>query len=315
MKYLIPFVMLFCLVSCKPSKPDYVLSEETMEDILFDYQLAIGMAENEDGDIEENRYVRVHRVFDKYGITEEEFDSSMVYWCRHAEDFKQVTQKVCIRLEQKALALGISETGSVSNSYTQLSANGDTANIWNGNKSVLLTSVKGYNLYRYTITADTTTHSGDTYMLAFVSNLLSPSSKRDVYAQLIVEYSNDSVVSSMRTIYNDGLTELRNTLKDEYRHWKPKTLNIVVYIPSTEENRYSLLSLNQIALIRYHNKAVELKSLATDTIGDVTNEELLDSLPSVRLAPHDVRGDDAKEHTINVVKESNVKWVKRKKRK
>lgn len=312
MKYLISVLMLFCLVSCKPSRPDYVLSEETMEDILFDYQLAIGMAENEDGDIEENRYIRVHRVFDKYGVTEAEFDSSMVYWCRHAEDFKQVTQRVCARLEQKATALGISEAGSLSNSYTQFSSDGDTANIWNGNKTVLLTSLKGYNLYRYSITADTTTQSGDTYMLAFVSNLFSSSSKRDVYAQLIVEYTNDSVVSSMRTIYNDGLTELRNTLKKEYRHWTPRDLSVIVYIPSVEENNFSLLSLSQIALVRYHNKLEETDSVTTENI-KVADVEMSDSLPSVRLAPHDVRGDDAKEHTINVVKESNVKWVKRKK--
>lgn len=314
MKYLVSALMFFCLVSCKPSRPDYVLSEKTMEDILYDYQLAIGMAENEDGDIEENRYVRVHRVFDKYGVTEAEFDSSLVYWCRHAEDFKLVTQRVSARLEQKASALGISEDGSLSNSYTQFSSDGDTANIWNGNKTVLLTSLKGYNLYRYSITADTTTKSGDTYMLAFVSNLLSSSSKRDVYAQLIVEYTNDSVISSMRTIYNDGLTELKNTLKEEYRRWKPKDLSIIVYIPSTEDEHYSLLCLSQIALVRYHNKLAETDSIATDTI-DVEGVEISDSLPALRLAPHDVRGDGAKERTINVVKESNVKWVKRKKRK
>lgn len=316
MKHLIPFFVLLLIVSCRPSQPDYVLSEDTMEDILVDYQIAIGMAETEDGDIDENRYVRVHRVFDKYGVTEEEFDSSMVFWCTHSEDFKSITQRVSARIKQKASSLGITQDGSsVSNTYAELSADGDTANIWNGSKSVLLTSVKGNNLYMFSIPADSSTMVGDTYMWAFVSDMLSSTAKKDVYAQLIIEYDNDSVLTSSRTIYSNGLIEVRNYLKAEYEHWKPRSVNGLIYLPSQEKKQCSLLILNQMALIRYHN---HVESMVTDSIdSDSISADSIstEQLAPVRITPHEVRDEGTRERTIEVVKESKVKWVKRKKQK
>ena len=76
--------VLLCLSACKPSLPDGILSESKMESVLYDYHLAMGLAESEEGSVPENRYIRVRQVFEKHNISEAEFDSSMVYWCEHS---------------------------------------------------------------------------------------------------------------------------------------------------------------------------------------------------------------------------------------
>ena len=76
-----------------------------------------------------------------------------------------------------------------------------------------------------------------------------------------------------------------------------------------------MTSLTHIALVRYHHEppvVVVTDSVDTEIEVDSVVE---DTSEHVRLSPHEVRGSGAKEHTINIVKEKNSKWVKRKKRK
>ena len=72
-------VLVVALLSgCRPERPGYVLSEDKMEDILYDYHVAQAMAENEEGDVARHRYLMAQTVFEKHGVTQEVFDSSMV---------------------------------------------------------------------------------------------------------------------------------------------------------------------------------------------------------------------------------------------
>ena len=72
------------LTGCKPSLPDDVLSQGKMEDILYDYHLALAMVQNEGGD-ETQRFIYKDAVLRKHDVTSAEFDSSMVYYMRHTD--------------------------------------------------------------------------------------------------------------------------------------------------------------------------------------------------------------------------------------
>ena len=50
------FLFIALLVACTPQRPSGVLSEGKMEDILYDYHLALAMVQNEGGD-ETQRFI------------------------------------------------------------------------------------------------------------------------------------------------------------------------------------------------------------------------------------------------------------------
>ena len=81
------WIVTFCaaFASCKPSLPRDVLSKGKMTDILFDYHIALAMAQNEDGGSEKNSLAYREAVLKKHDVTSADFDSSMVYYMRHTE--------------------------------------------------------------------------------------------------------------------------------------------------------------------------------------------------------------------------------------
>ena len=74
------------LMGCAPSVPGKYIQPGEMEDILYDYHIAEAMA----NDYESRRDTLLMRVYKaavlkKHGYSEAEFDSSMVYYMRHAD--------------------------------------------------------------------------------------------------------------------------------------------------------------------------------------------------------------------------------------
>lgn len=79
-----PFLLLLVLMfSCKPQVPDEYIQPDEFEDILYDFHLADGMANSnsESADVPYDVTLYRQAVLRKYGITQAEFDSSLVYIC------------------------------------------------------------------------------------------------------------------------------------------------------------------------------------------------------------------------------------------
>lgn len=79
-------------MSCKPGPPDGVLGAGKMEDVLYDYHMAQAMAQQMPGD-SIAYYTRLYQeaVFMKYGITQSDFDKSMIWYERHADKLGKYT--------------------------------------------------------------------------------------------------------------------------------------------------------------------------------------------------------------------------------
>ena len=77
--------------------------------------------------MEIQRYLYVQSVFQKHGITEAEFDSSMVWYSSRPDKLYKMYQRLGDRYatESRSLGLGVSETEL----YANMSSVGDTANI------------------------------------------------------------------------------------------------------------------------------------------------------------------------------------------
>lgn len=308
-------VILLCLSGCKPSTPPDVLSKRQMEEILYDYHLAMGLAEAEEGNAAENRYVRVRQVFEKHGITEAQFDSSMVYWFEHAELLKEVMQRVSDRLDRKAEMLGVNSEQAAHDAYETLRSDGDTANVWKSGTFQVLLATTRQNVYTFVMTADSTFRRGDTFRWVFTPMSLSRDMSTEFYAQLSVMYENDSVAAIGRSVNRDNTVVMEIGEHQVHKEWNVKQVSGCVYMKPTKKGDFAMTALTHMALVRYHHQTAETEEMHDTILVEKTDSVVRDTMVRVRRAPHDVRGSQAKEHTIDIVKEKGGRWVKRGSRK
>ncbi len=306
------FLALCLLSACKPSKPSGVFSEGKMVKILVDYHLAQGMAEGS-ADPEKNRYINIQKVFQKHHVSEADFDSSMVYFSIHAEDMAKIYQIVNERIEANANLMGV-ETEK-RNKFADMSEDGDTANIWSGEKVFTLKSQPTDNISTFCIKADSTFRKGDSFLWHFKTNFLVQDNTRELFAMLVIQYQNDSVSGISRMIRLDEETNLEIHPKTHQDTLNIKSLSGYLFMPIAheEENVFRMVQASELALVRYHKET----SLPNDTS---STEEIVEQkdIPEInetydtlqieheRLSPMEMRESQPKEKTIHIVKEKSI---------
>lgn len=188
--------LLFCISSCKPSLPSGVLSKGKMTDILYDYHLALAMAHMDDNGDKGQSLAYREAVLRKHDVTSAEFDSSMVYYMRHTELLEDVYKDLTDRYNNEITAMGGS--AKEGGEFANLSATGDTANVWNLATSMVFMPVKPFNSTSFDIKVDSTFHKGDRLMLDFDAQFIYQDGMRNGVAMLAVQFGNDSI--AQRTI-------------------------------------------------------------------------------------------------------------------
>ena len=188
--------LLFCVSSCKPSLPSGVLSKGKMTDILYDYHLALAMAHMDDNGDKGQSLAYREAVLRKHDVTSAEFDSSMVYYMRHTELLEDVYKDLTDRYNNEITAIGGS--AKEGGEFANLSATGDTANVWNLAASMVFMPVKPFNSTSFDIKVDSTFHKGDRLMLDFDAQFIYQDGMRNGVAMLAVQFGNDSI--AQRTI-------------------------------------------------------------------------------------------------------------------
>ena len=188
--------LLFSVSSCKPSLPSGVLSKGKMTDILYDYHLALAMAHMDDNGDKGQSLAYREAVLRKHDVTSAEFDSSMVYYMRHTELLEDVYKDLTDRYNNEITAMGGS--AKEGGEFANLSATGDTANVWNLATSMVFMPVKPFNSTSFDIKVDSTFHKGDRLMLDFDAQFIYQDGMRNGVAMLAVQFGNDSI--AQRTI-------------------------------------------------------------------------------------------------------------------
>lgn len=257
------------LLACKPKVPKQYIQPDDMEDILYDYYVAQSVNNPQ---YNEDYRLKYHHglVFKKYGVTEAEFDSSLVYYYNHIEDLYKIFEKVQSRLSEKALELGAT-TGEVER-YTTHSLSGDTADIWTANRHQILFPEQPYNIYQFTLKADTACHKNDSYTLTFGSSFLVQSGSRNATAYLSVTYDNDSVISQSISVPMMGIANLNipscNLRAKEFKGY----LYMGRRQGQDNENDMCMYVADHIQLIRFHHpeqsEAEDKTEAPQDTLSD-----------------------------------------------
>lgn len=284
--------MSLLLVGCKKKFPSDVIPQERMEQILYDYHLAQSMAECGDGDVEKNRYLYVQQVFRKHGVSEKEFDESMVWYSSHSTYLQEIYKHITSRYENEGRGMGIGVSESEINA--RLSADGDTANIWGGERMLLLLNRPDANLRTFVIKGDSTFRGDDNFRLTYDANFVTQNGTNEAFSLLYVTYTNDSVAfSSQRVAGNYGIQQNLYNM-NEHQHDSVQidhiTMTFFVPLTSKESGNMHLLYITHPALIRMHTnkpRKSEQTTLQTDTLAADTL--LTDSLDTLRPDSADVQ--------------------------
>lgn len=203
--------LLFCVSSCKPSLPSGVLSKGKMTDILYDYHLALAMAHMDDNGDKGQSLAYREAVLRKHDVTSAEFDSSMVYYMRHTELLEDVYKDLTDRYNNEITAMGGS--AKEGGEFANLSATGDTANVWNLAASMVFMPVNPFNSTSFDIKVDSTFHKGDRLMLDFDAQFIYQDGMRNGVAMLAVQFGNDSI--AQRTIMIQSTQHYSVELSDD----------------------------------------------------------------------------------------------------
>ncbi|MGN1213994.1 MAG: DUF4296 domain-containing protein [Bacteroidaceae bacterium] len=262
MKKVVYFLCVLIVVSCKVDKPRDVLDEDEMEQILYDFHLARAMGiESDSSDVMTRAYVLA--CFKKHGISEQQFDHSMLWYCQHMDELQKIYQRIDERYNLQLSSLGAA-TNDV-NRYSLLSATGDTANIWHDRHFYLLSGNGFTNRVYFEVEADTSFKAGDKFLFNFRAEFLQREGQRHGVASLAVEYENDSVVHTERHFYGNG----DYTLPLPSIEMRAKRVYGFIYMISEWNESPRLLFVYRPSLVRMRDaEALKAKEAAKMQQGD-----------------------------------------------
>lgn len=244
------FISISVFTGCKPSVPSEFISSDDMENLLYDYHLADAMAGQAKGNYDENLVAYRTAVLRKYGVSQEKFDTSMVYYMRHTDELYAIYNHIAERMQNEAKKYG-SPDGAFMGSY---SASGDTADVWKAQRSIVLIPNQPFNLYSYSFKTDSTFHKGDKLILNFNCNFIFQDGMRSGVATMTVILNNDSVIS--RTVQLSSSMPQRLEIDDNDSLGMKEVKGYFILTKDNSANgsltTLQLMSISNIYLMRCH---------------------------------------------------------------
>jgi hypothetical protein len=300
---LLALIMLF-LIACD-DRPKDVLSRGQMENVLYDYHIMQGIIDELPSEEREDKAQDyINAVFEKHGITEAQFDSSIVYYNRHAKDL----HKIYTNLKKRYTEINdeIQLVNGNNDMMAIFSTGGDTTNLWNSSKLLILRNKTLLNKESFTIHADTSFQRQDQFILTISPVFIKEGRDEyglDLHVGLSVLYTNGKHIGTTRVINGHGIQQLTlQTSKDE----DIKSVTGFFYYKGRENSR-NLCLIDNISLIRMHQKEpaqVEtVDSVKTDSVAKDTM-----SIPAVRrLSPEELRQQNKSGERIRIQSAPSVR--------
>lgn len=318
MKRALPLVLLLLILfAACDDHPQNVLSRGKMEDVLYDYHIMQGIVNDlpaEEREAKGQDYMNA--VFEKHGITEAQFDSSIVYYNRHTKDL----HKIYSNLKERYTAVNeeIQLVNGNNDMMAIFSTGGDTTNLWNSAKLLTLRNKELLNKESFTIHADTSFHRRDQFILT-LSPVFIKERREDydinLHVGLSVLYASGKHIGITRVINNDGTQQLTLQISNDE---DIKSITGFFYYKGKKESR-NLCLIDNISLIRMHEKEPQ-KAEVADTVK--TDSIVTDTLPEPverRLTPEERRlqnqsGEHIKIQSAPSVRTPNSIGPRRRKR-
>lgn len=238
------------LTGCKPGIPGRYLQMDEMVDILYDYHVADGMVQT-NFDSPDSVAMRAYRIsiLKNHGVTQADFDSSMIYYTRHTRLLQKVYDKIADRLDREAVERG-GQAG-----FTNLTENADTTNVWKRSTAFVLSPYLATNRMSFEIKADSSYHEGDRMVLDFDAQFLYQYGMRDALVVLAITYANDSVeyvnnsISTSSHYHMQIMNEGRLAIKSVRGFWM---LSSDRAMPTSSATTFKLFIVSNVRLVKMH---------------------------------------------------------------
>ena len=257
---------LLCLSACNVRRPEMVISNSKMADVLYDYHMTKAMIKNRTVSSDDERQAYMDFVFKKHGITEEVFDSSLSWYSHNPDQMTSVYDQVFTRMNQESE--GIKQRISARDNLSVISLPGDSVDVWTERRMIRVSNKVFENLLTFKIDADQYYEDTDTLRWSMYYHFMNgePTSERSPVMMMQIWYDRDSMISEQRIVRQDGrqaITLQNDTLKGI------KSVQGFIYYPKQDDSTKFLL-LDNISLMRLHSE--KKRTETADTLGSEKKE-------------------------------------------
>lgn len=253
MRNLVVIVSFFVIILVGCSKaPKYVIAEDDMVDLLMDLYKAEAIMEDDNSKFNNDSLKMVMRqsVFLKHNVTQEQFDTSLIWYAHNLDVYGKVYTEVIERLDEEKRELtkgdftnvSVGAAGDVKPSMPRYRMVGDTADIWGNVRTWLL--LPGFNKNRITfdLKPDKENMRGDVYELALkMCNMRNP-----IKVYMGVDYKDGSTTYQQKNYNTEGWHKCKiqsDSIRDVVRIY-----GYIVYKPTP----YLISYLDSVELLRTH---------------------------------------------------------------
>ena len=213
---LILMLLLVAIVVACSKTPPGIISERKMKNLLKDIYRAEAYMENRTSSFESDseKMVLKQSIFEKHGVTQAMYDSSLVWYAKNLDVLNNVYQKVGKELQeeakryQKKIGASAPQQQQGQNSGRTLkkyhAASGDTADLWTQPRLWMVTQAMNGNYVKFDYAPDKQMRSGDRYQLTL--KLLTGSS--EVQIVMALQYLDGSISYISRKMSHNGWLDL-----------------------------------------------------------------------------------------------------------
>ena len=179
--YLVLALVSLSVVASCIDRPDIVLDEEQMIDLLVDVHRAEGLLEMQQqqgagfgSDLDTYQKEVIAAVLQKHGVSRSRYDSSLMWYAQHLKLLTRVYGHVDERLneEHEMWSLQVTETRDFVNSIA-----GDSVDLWTLCDHLILDSRRYSDILFWEIPSDSNFVDGDTLRWQFIIRQLLPGQK------------------------------------------------------------------------------------------------------------------------------------------
>lgn len=241
--YLFAGLMAFVVMLSCSKAPNGILPEKKMKEVLIDMHLAEAMINSDykEYNTNEKKKALYQSVFDKHGIAEADYDSSLVWYGRNLDVYMQVYDGVLAELNARKKSLGDIQPDAAP------TTNQDSVNIWNRFDYLTFLPHSPYNGVYFDFVPQGGYKAGSTFVLAMDVWGLNKTMTQAPEVRLSVEQS-DTTFTTMRYLTHDGL----NQLMVKSRAIKP-VRRVYGYIRlKASDDEYYKIYIDSIRLMRYN---------------------------------------------------------------
>lgn len=245
--------LLMGLTACKVKRPDIVLTDEKMEEVLYDFHIVKAMGDELPYNENYKKSLYMEAVYRKHGITQAVFDSSMVWYARYPDALAKVYENVTKRLKRKRdqlnYLIALRGNGPVE------SLPGDSVDVWLWQRIYQLTGMPLENKLVFTLPSDPHFEERDTLkwnvrfrFIGDVSDSLFIPPL--MFMQVCYERDTLSAMASLIASSLETLTLFADTAGSI------KSVNGFIYYPEQCGGRDVPLLIDSISLMRYHADSI-----------------------------------------------------------